>query len=136
MSAVIRAYTLDGFVVFADGRSTPEGSDKPTSDEAQKIFDVSSDSGPLSMAIVGTVQIEASDGLCVDWAQLFRDSANTLCALFLRLLLVLPRLILHYRRFGNLQNRSECPVEPFHRGIPLRLGNREFCSHLVGLYRF
>jgi len=42
-----------------------------------------------------------------------------------------PLLVLHHRRFGNLQYRSECPVEPFHRGVPLRLGNRKFCPHAL-----
>jgi hypothetical protein len=78
MSAIIRAYTLDGFVVFADGRSTPVDPSKVVSDETQKIFNVTSISGPLSIGIVGTAQIDTAEGLCVDLTRLFTDSAGTL----------------------------------------------------------
>ena len=33
-------------------------------------------------------------------------------------------------RFREFHSRSERQVEPFHRGIPLWLRNREFCPHL------
>lgn len=78
MSAIIRVFTNEGFVVFADGRSTPVDPSKPVNDETQKIFDVSSDSGPLSMGIVGSTQIETADGQCVDVTRLFTDSADIL----------------------------------------------------------
>src|ERR1700691_1517269 len=41
-----------------------------------------------------------------------------------------PFLIFHQLRFGNLEHRSESPVETFHRGSPLRLWNRKFCPHV------
>lgn len=78
MSAIIRAYTLDGFVVFADGRSTPVDPNKPVNDETQKIFNVSSVCGPLSMAIVGTSDIDTIDGLHINLVKEFRNSADVL----------------------------------------------------------
>ena len=43
------------------------------------------------------------------------------------------------RFFRNLQDRSEGPVQSFHRRLALRLGDRGFYSHLyshlMGLYR-
>lgn len=78
MSAIIRVFTNEGFVVFADGRSTPVDPNEPPNDETQKLFDVSSISGPISMGIVGAAQIETADGLPVDLMRLFTNSADAL----------------------------------------------------------
>jgi hypothetical protein len=65
MSAIIRCYTAEGFVVLADSRAT-SSNQAFVSDNAQKVFDASGALGPLSVALCGTSALTSVDGRNVD----------------------------------------------------------------------
>ena len=64
MSAIIRGYTDEGFVIVADGRSTAEGGGINT-ESAQKIFDISKPGIPLSLALMGADEVTGPDGTVI-----------------------------------------------------------------------
>lgn len=77
MSAIIRLFTPDGFVVATDGRMLASATDEIGSDEVQKVFLLKHHSSSIIGSIGGIGQIIKEDGTSLDFRAVLVKAAKS-----------------------------------------------------------
>lgn len=76
-TAIISIYTIEGFVIAADGRDYDWDSQKVMRDSVQKIYPVKHDNGVLACSFTGTDRVQAKGSETVEFDFIRQTMAST-----------------------------------------------------------
>jgi len=151
MTAIVRTYNEDGFVIAADGRKSNPEDHSVISDDAQKIFKLNSSGNSLAVCFCGTVGVTDDLDEEVVWDvcrevlqsadQLAKRRTSTLAGLATRICRPVNKLLAEVRNTGRISKYPELEpvvlgergntiarvlIEGYHNGIPARVSVRFF----------